>query len=117
MQTNELTQLIIDALDDIKAVDIRALDVRALTSVTDVMIIASGTSNRHVKSIADSVIKQAKEHNVEILGYEGEKQAEWILVDLADVVVHIMLPKSREFYHLESLWDSTDNEIDIAIGE
>ncbi len=117
MNTTELTQLIIDALDELKALDIKALDVRNLTSVTDVMIVCSGTSNRHVKSIAGNVIKHAKENKCKVLGSEGEKESEWILVDLGDVVVHVMLPKSREFYNLETLWDNTENEINLAASE
>lgn len=117
MTTNNLTQIIIDALDELKALDIVALDVRKLTSVTDVMIVCSGTSNRHVKSIAGNVIKRVKEGKHKILGSEGESESEWILVDAGDVVVHVMLPKSREFYNLESLWDDTDNEIELTHSE
>ena len=117
MNTNEITQLVIDALDDIKAIEVKALDVRNVTSITDVMIICSGTSNRHVKAIAENVIQFAKKQKVDIIGYEGEKEAEWILIDLADIVVHVMLPKSRDFYNLESLWDNTDNEIPLAVNQ
>lgn len=114
MNTIELTKIIIDALEELKAIDIRALDVRELTSVTDVMIVCSGTSSRHVKSIAGNVIKHVKENKGKVLGSEGERESEWILVDLGDVVVHVMIPKSREYYNLESLWDNTENEIDLA---
>jgi ribosome-associated protein len=92
------------ALEDMKAVDIRVIDVRGLTSITDFMLIASGTSTRHIKSIADNVELEAKKIGVQALGVEGDKGAEWILVDLADVVVHVMLPEAREFYALEKLW-------------
>ena len=104
MNTNELTQIVIDALDELKALDIRALDVRNLTSVTDVMIICTGTSSRHVKSIANNVVADAKHSGLQPLGVEGEQDAEWVLVDLGDVVVHVMQKHTREFYDIESLW-------------
>jgi len=107
MKAEELTKLVIEALEDMKAQDIRTIDVRGKTSVTDVMVISSGTSTRQIKSQADRVIEKAKQNGVMPLGIEGEKEAEWVLVDLGDVVVHIMLPQVRNFYHLEKLW-STD---------
>ncbi|MBK8066942.1 MAG: ribosome silencing factor [Rhodanobacteraceae bacterium] len=87
-----------------KAVDLRIIDVRGKTSVTDCIVIASGTSTRHVKSMGDEVVVTAKKHGMPPLGVEGEKDAEWMLVDLGDTVVHVMLPRTREFYGLERLW-------------
>ena len=104
MQSEELVKLVVDALEDLKAVDIRVLDVHNLTSITDAMIIASGTSNRHVKSLADRVIEAAKHHGIQPIGSEGLDQGEWALVDLGDAVVHVMQPRIRDFYQLEKLW-------------
>jgi len=93
------------ALDEMKAVNVTVLDVAKLTDITDTMIIASGNSDRHVRSIADRVIEHAKKAGFRPMGVEGERDGEWVLVDLQDVIVHIMLPRVREFYRLESLWD------------
>jgi ribosome silencing factor RsfS/YbeB/iojap len=95
------------ALVDMKAVDIRVLDVRGVSDVADYMVIASGTSDRHLRSIADRVIQMAKAAGQRPLGVEGEQQGEWVLVDLPDVMVHVMLPRTREFYQLEHLWDAS----------
>ena len=92
------------ALEELKAKDAVQIDVRGKSSVADYMVIASGTSTRHVKSIADEVVKFAKKLDVMPLGVEGEREAEWVLVDLCDVIVHVMLPRVREFYALERLW-------------
>ena len=96
------------AVEELKAKDVVEIDVRGKSSVTDFMVIASGTSTRHVKSIADEVVKFAKNLDVQPLGVEGEREAEWVLVDLGDVVVHVMLPRVREFYALERLWTVGD---------
>ncbi len=103
-EVRKIQQLVIDALDDLKAIDLLSIDVSGKCSVTDIMVICSGTSSRHVKSLTDSVIQKSKEAGVVPLGVEGEAVAEWALVDLGDVVVHIMLPEAREFYQLERLW-------------
>jgi ribosome-associated protein len=100
-----LEQIVAGALDDLKAVDIHVLDVRHLTTVTDTMVVASGRSDRHVRAIAGAVVEQCKKAGFRPLGVEGERSGEWVLVDLADLVVHVMLPRAREFYNLEKLWD------------
>lgn len=95
---------IVSILEDHKAKAITVLDVRAITDITDLMIICSGSSNRHIKTLADYVMATAKKKNLEVLGIEGEKEGEWVLIDLVDAIVHIMLPTVREFYNLEKLW-------------
>jgi len=104
LSASEMSQVVIDALEDVKAVDIRVLDVEAMSNFTDHMIIASGTSTRQVKALANSVVVEAKKAGMEVLGQEGENPGEWILIDLGDVVVHIMVPQVRDFYNLEKLW-------------
>ncbi len=117
-----LQATVVKALDSLKAKDVVALDVRNKTSMTDLIVIASGTSSRHVKSLADEVVKAAKKIGQPPLGVEGSREAEWVLVDLGDAIIHVMLPRSREFYGLERLWtvgdpepaDAFDNEVDLA---
>ena len=101
-----------EALAELKAQDVVEIDVRGKSSVCDYMVVASGTSTRHVKSVADEVVRFAKKLDVMPLGVEGEREAEWVLVDLADVVVHVMLPRVREFYALERLWTVGDQRPD-----
>ena len=108
MNTEELLKLVIDALEDIKAVDIRVLDVRGLTGITDIMVIASGKTERQTRSLAANVFEKSKAAGVTPLGMEGERVGDWVLVDLGDVVVHVMLPEIREFYDLERLWSGGD---------
>jgi len=103
-----LLETVKDAVAELKANDVVEIDVRGRTSVCDYMVIASGTSTRHVKAIADEVVRFAKKLDCQPLGVEGEREAEWVLVDLGDVVVHVMLPRVREFYALERLWTVGD---------
>src|SRR5260370_25169059 len=100
-----LQNLVTAALDDMKAVNVRVLDVRSLTDIVDTMVIASGNSDRHVRSIAERVIEKAKGAGFRPLGTEGARDGEWVLVDLQDILVHVMLPRVREFYGLERLWE------------
>lgn len=104
MQEEQVKDLVVAALEDLKCREPVVLDVAELTTVTRYMVIAGGTSNRHVKSLADNVQRAAKEAGLPILGVEGEDQGEWVLVDLGDVIVHVMLPETRAFYDLERLW-------------
>ena len=104
MDADGLKTLVVDALEDLKGQKVSVIDVRGKTTITDYMIIASGTSNRHVRSLADRVVERAKQAGIQPLGVEGESGCEWVLVDLCDVVVHVMLPRIRDFYNLEKLW-------------
>jgi len=104
MGADEIRVLVMDALEDLKAENIVELDVRDKTDVTDYIIVASGNSSRHVKSIANNVAMEAKKAGYPPIGVEGETDGEWMLVDLVDVVVHVMQPQVREFYDLENLW-------------
>ena len=101
-----LEKLVLASLDDMKAVNVKILDVRGLTDVADTMIVASGTSDRHVRAIAERVIEHAKAAGRRPMGTEGKQDGEWVLVDLQDVLLHVMLPRVREFYALEQLWES-----------
>lgn len=109
--TASLTDIAIDALDDIKAQDIVVLDVTGLTDVMDTLIVASGNSNRQVKALADNVVEKCKKAGFQPLGVEGVESAEWVLVDLGDLVVHIMLPETRKFYELEKLWSLRPDDV------
>ncbi len=116
MNSEKLSDLVVDALDDIKAQDVVKLDVRAMTTVTDYMIVASGTSSRHVQALVDNVAEKAKAAGHRPVGVEGEDGGEWVLLDLQDALVHVMLPKVREFYNLEKLW-SLGAADDVAASE
>jgi ribosome-associated protein len=102
-----LVKLVTAALNDMKAVNIKIMDVRKVTDVADCMVVASGNSDRHVSSIADRVVERAKAAGYRPIGVEGQRDGEWVLVDLNDVIVHVMLPRVREFYGLEELWEVT----------
>lgn len=104
-QPDALTKIAIAALEDMKAVNVKILDVRKLTDVADTMIVATGTSDRHVKSIAGRLVERCLQAGHRPYGVEGEREGEWVLVDLQDLIVHVMLPRIREFYGLEKLWD------------
>lgn len=104
--THTLTELVVTALEDAKGTDIQVLDVRKLTSIADHMIIVSGSSDRQLRALAEHVIERVKQAGLQPLGMEGEHEGEWVLVDLGDVIVHVMLPRVREFYQLERLWSA-----------
>jgi ribosome-associated protein len=109
MEADKLKHLIVGALDDLKAVNTVTLDVTGLTDVMDYLVITSGTSNRHVKSLANNVSMEAKKQGVRPMGVEGDDAGEWVLVDFGDVVVHVMLPATRDLYDLERLWTGPEN--------
>ncbi len=115
MTKDELKKFVLTILDDMKAKDVKELDVSELTDMADSMIIASGTSNRHVRSIAGSIMSKLKELEVATVGIEGEDAGDWVLVDLGDIIIHIMLPESREFYGLEKLWASAEARRDASV--
>jgi ribosome-associated protein len=120
MKLNELSDLVQNSLEDMKAVDIVKIDVRGKSSMTDLLFIATGNSTRHVKSIAENVVIDAKAADVGVIGTEGKGSAEWVLVDLNDVIVHVMLASTREFYQLEKLWgadDASDKSVEEALAD
>lgn len=117
MHIDALKTLVIDALEDLKAQDIAVLDVSRLTSVTDLMVVASGTSSRHVAALADNVVQAAKEQGIPPLGVEGENGADWVLVDLGNLVVHVMLPETRQLYDLERLWADLPSDTESRLEE
>ena len=102
-----LKTVVIDALADMKALEVKVLDVRGLTDIADCMVIASGTSDRHVRAVAQRVVEKTKEAGFRPHGVEGQQDGDWVLIDLNEMIVHVMLPRVREFYGLEKLWDMT----------
>ena len=102
-----LKSVVLDALDDMKALEVKVLDVRGLTDIADFMVIASGTSDRHVHAVAQRVVERTKEAGFRPYGVEGQQDSDWVLIDLNVMIVHVMLPRVREFYGLEKLWDMT----------
>lgn len=114
--SKDLLRTLHAALEDLKAHDVRELDVRGKTSVTDYMLFASGTSTRHVKAIAEEVQRRARQAGFVPIGVEGEREAEWVLVDLGDAIVHIMLPRMRDLYLLERLWGDAGPRQPSAVG-
>jgi len=113
-RVSPLKDAVTTALEDMKAVNVRVLDVRGLTDIADTMVIASGNSDRHVRSIAERVIEKAKAAGFRPLGTEGARDGEWVLVDLQDLIVHVMLPRVREFYGLERLWEDGAETLPLA---
>lgn len=105
MKTEEIQKFAVEALEDLKAIDLVTIDVSDITTIADRMIICSGRSSRHVISLAQGLVTKAKQQKLSYIRMEGEKEGEWVIVDLADVVIHIMLPTAREFYNLEDLWE------------
>ncbi len=104
MHTAKMQQLIYDALVDAKAQDIAVLDVQQISGFTDTLMVVSGTSTRHVQSVADRVVDKLRERGVRVLGVEGQQTGEWVLIDFGAVVVNVMRPQTRDFYNLEKLW-------------
>lgn len=109
MDIELMKQAVVDALEDIKGYDIAVMDVRKLTTMASYMIIANATSTRQAKALANNVREKLKELGVDIRGTEGEKEGEWVLVDLGDIIVHIMLPATRAYYNLEQLWGAAES--------
>jgi ribosome-associated protein len=110
----DLNKKIIDSLDDLKGQNITEMDVKTLTDVMDTLIIVTGTSNRHVKSLATNVVEDLKKDDIRPLGVEGMESGEWVLVDYGDTVVHVMLPAMRDFYEIEKLWSQMPENRDNA---
>lgn len=106
----QIRDLVLNALEDFKAIDIHQIDVSGQSPLTDLFVIASGSSLRHIKSMAENLVVKAKEAGCQPLGVEGDRQSEWVLVDLNDVIVHLMLPQTRAFYNLEKLWEASNQQ-------
>lgn len=110
LNLDQLQELVISALEDFKAIDIQLIDVSGKTPLAEMFVIASGSSLRHIRSMADNLILKAKEVGNPPIGIEGDRQSEWVLVDLNDIIVHLMLPQTRAFYNLEKLWDASSQQ-------
>lgn len=117
MELEAMKKAVVDALEDIKAQDITVLDVTKLTQITSYMVIASATSTRQAKALAHSVQEKLKEHGINPTGVEGEQEGEWVLVDLGEIVVHIMLQNTRDYYNLEQLWGAAENRRQTLAGK
>ncbi len=115
MQAETMRDVVVHALEDLKADNICVLDVKDRTSVTDFMVIASGTSNRHVQSLADNVVSEIKEHGGRPIGVEGGTSSDWVLVDLGEIVVHVMMPATRSFYDLERFWRDGPEAAELSV--
>lgn len=109
ISVEEMKLAVVDALEDIKAFEITVMDVRRMTAMTSYMIVASGNSTRQCKAIADNVREKLKEKGIEARGVEGDKEGEWVLVDLGDIVVHVMVPATRAYYNIEQLWSESQS--------
>ncbi len=109
LSLEDMKLAVVDALEDIKAFDITVMDVRHMTAVTSYMVVASGNSTRQCKAIADNVREKLKKKGVDTRGVEGEKEGEWVLVDLGDIVVHVMVPTTRAYYNIEQLWSESQS--------
>lgn len=116
MNLEELKTLAINAIEDLKAFDVNIIDVKGRSSITDVLVFASGRSDRQVKSIANNVVQEAKKAGVQPLGVEGLNAGDWVLVDLGDIVVHVMLPQVRDYYGIERIWEVDDANADSDEG-
>lgn len=109
MKLSQLKEITLNAIDDIKGFDIKVIDVQGKSSLTDLLIFASARSDRQVKSIAQHVAEESKKAGNQPLGIEGMDSGDWVLVDLGDIVVHVMLPQVRDFYHIEKMWEIEEN--------
>src|SRR5690625_2583772 len=112
MNLEHQEKIVLDALENLKGHDIQAFDTRPLTSLFDRVFIATGTSNRQTRSMADEVVRQAKKHGLEVIAVEGETEGEWVLIDLGDIVVHCMQAAIRDYYQLEDLWGDHPLELE-----
>ena len=116
MTFDQLQQLVLSALEDFKAIDIQTIDVSGQNPLTELFVIASGSSSRHIKSMAENLVMKAKGAGCPPLGVEGKREAEWVLVDLNDIIVHLMLPQARAFYNLEKLWEASSDQRSNALA-